>query len=533
MAFKLNSGENFSQPTDLANNKQVKTSSQLLKEATNLASFQLASKTNNSNRAFPAWLKDGSTPKQLPAIYLGVLGQVQLQSSFIPPPGKSTNKLTSGEYMNRFTDTDRVYQLLSASRLSNEVLATIWAHVNKTFPGRLTNREVCLALALVAIFQQLESSSNHNEKLAKDPFTLIRQSKTPPVPKLYPNDSSGVTVDLSESPEKTTSDRLETKVPKNLATTKSCRDSLLVNFDDALEKLDSTNERTGTSGEICRGNSLLNSFNLIDCDYYKFTLDLAIIEEVWFKFLTAIRAIYKRSYDILNVENSRTSALEALGSQQGKKISLYLCLTYPLAHNIKIKIHELYSLELNSKPSTSSSEPRGGKLLSKEYISTIDDLMNSVNEYWAVLINLFHESGQTKFIEAIMDGLMMPKCKPDHESEATTSALPSGRNKKVDIDQIAKMLSGYNQPDVCSICYSKFYLPNMDTSQTILDDEITGLMSYQNPISSDNHYYYHPKCANFWLNHTGSNSLPFVEDHRDKSILIPATKTPDQTDSLI
>lgn len=515
MAFKFNSKEKFSQSADRAAHMQAKTASQRLKDATSLGSLQSGTGKSSNNQAFPAWLKDGSTLKQLPAIYLGVLGQVQLQSGLMPPSGKAINKLANGNYMDRFIDTERVHQLLSASRLSNEVLATIWAHVNKTFPGRLTNREVCLALALVATFQELNLSSETDAKHSRDPFTLVRLAKKPPIPKLYPNDSSA-----SVTPPPT---------GRNSSLSFNQQDNLLVDLGDVCDRLDPPVEHKGNA-KIHSEAPLLASFNLIDADYCNFSLDLAAREEVWIKFLSAIRVIYKRSYDILNVEHSRTSALEALKSQQGRDFSMHLCLTYPLAHNIKIKIDELDSIELGSPSIRGAS----GKLFSKGYASRINDLMNSVNEYWAVLINLFHESGQTRFIESIMDGLKMPEF-----TSAPCAVVSSGlatslsSTKSFNMDQIVSMLSGYDKPDVCSICYSKFYLPNLDQPSNTLDNCSTDLMRYQNPISSDNHYYYHPKCANFWLNQICSTSLPFVDEHRDETILIPATKRLDLCDSLI
>lgn len=500
MAFKFSRSSGH-----IADKLKISPAGDNVSRESGLANSQLA----KSNNVYPPWLKVGTSLKQMPGIYQGVLGQVQLQTSLLHP-GKKLIKQANGDYMDRFTDTERVHQLLSASRLSNEVLATIWAHVNKTFPGRLTNREVCLALAIIAEFQQLETPAAEK---SKDPFSTVRLQKRPPVPKLYPGDCNSV--NKCESSKRTLEIHSSKSTPEEL-----CSINLLVNLDDGEGSHKPPNRYSRESATVNQANTDFGSLNinLIDDDYYEFGKELANLAEIWLKFLNGIRVVYKRSYDILNVENSRQSALEALRSQDGKEFSMYLCLSYPLAHNIKTKIDELYSLEvitqvpLKSKPTS--------RLFDKRYITKINDLMNSVNEYWAVLINLFNESGQTKFIELIMDGLK------------TEDNSGQERFIKRTVDQLVNELKGLNRPDLCSICYSKFYLTTSFTSLSEFLGDKSELVLYQEPISGDNQYYYHPKCANFWLNHVCADSLPLTGRH-DESILVPGVNKIDFGNSLI
>jgi len=452
-----------------------------------------------SGRSYPQWLKENSSLKNLPGVYQGVLGQVQLQPSF-----GSENQLANGQrlanrwhqddYANRFTDTERVHKLLTASCLSDEILATIWAHVNKTFPGRLTNREVCLALALIAIFQRLEYHGFPQNRTDQDPFSLVKSEKKPPLPKLY-----------SESTKRD-------KSLANCSTRSKIGDqhfskSLLVDFRDNEGSVEygylDASDRLSTQSRSSPGSSLKSvinvSTNLIDIGGPEFQ-ELSYLAIVWLKFFEASKAVFKRSFDILNVENGRQSAIEALKSARGKEFSKNLSLCYPLVHNIRLKVDKLSDIELLPMPGKDQT-----CLFERAYLTRIDDLMTSINEYWAVLINLFHESGQTRLIELIMDGL--------NQKQQTVT--------KCTISELLDELNGMRRTRNCSICHTEFYL----TTSSQLRQELSGDNPVENDeelLSEDSFHFYHPRCANFWLNQVDKSGLPF----RNNGILSPDKPSP-------
>lgn len=473
-------------------------------------------------KLYPPWLKDNTALKQLPGIYQGVLGQVQLQPGIEEIERKLIGKQEKPtDYMSRFSDTERVHQLLSASQLPNETLATIWAHVNKTFPGKLTNREVCLALALIAIFQRLEKEAslggNHFSPSSKDkdPFNLVRIEKKPPVPTLY---SSGAKNNNNNNndinrPIKGISQSKST--PENLGSTKGLLVDILSSNDDGVPKNGPDEFSQSRASDDCSDSSsdlnskirdvLLNSpMSLMDMDCDKFEIDFNRTTRMWFKFLHSMKCIFKRSFDILNVENGRQSAIEALKSPRGIDFGRNLSICYPLAHNIKHKFDQLNKIELaTNEQSNTKTSIRG--LFNKKYALQIDDLMTSINEYWAVLINLLHESGQTEFIESIMDGLIKHK------------TLDSSAS----IDDIAMEFSP--RSDICSICHSRFYLdPAYDFSLKQLPSEVLTLLEAEDLVNVIGLHYYHPRCASFWLNQVDETGLPFLSDCTDHTILSPA-----------
>lgn len=476
-------------------------------------------------KVYPSWLRDSSALKQLPGVYQGVLGQVQLQPAGFATTNnrqqefqKLVNRQRQPDYMNRFTDTERVHQLLSASKLSNDDLATIWAHVNKTFPGKLTNRELCLALALIAIFQRLERQESNSLRTSKqNPFDLVKTEKKPPVPTLYPNQrssSNGVSpVKLAGlgSPTSFASNSLLVDLCCDDNNDESSANNLVYIIDSQSNNDSKTHNLMGNMPMSCnRGDK--NLFNLIDMDGDRFELDFYKLTQVWLRFLSSIKSTFKRSFDILNVENSRQSAIEALKSGKGVQFSKHLSLCYPLAHNIKFKIDELDNIEFHCNSNTSMRESglphtKTSGLMDKSYLKQIDDLMISINEYWAVLINLFHESGQTKFIELIMDGL-------NFKTQTVFSKT---------IEELANELSSSGKSDTCSICHTKFYLIDCDPSSKGLNPSDVELLEESEEgqlLSQDDRYYYHAKCANFWLNQVDSSGLPFQKE-QEEDILCP------------
>lgn len=487
MAFNFGRNKNSLPQLQTSISQDNPNPSSVLPKLTNAQLSKLA-------KTYPSWLRDGSSLKQLPGVYHGVLGQVQLQPEFLDGVDKFSNekklvnKQQQVDYMNRFTDTERVHQLLTTSRLSNQTLATIWAHVNKTYPGCLTNREVCLALALIAIFQRIEKEGHDTQVAHKnDPFSSVKLEKKPPVPVLYPSSSN-----IHSSPIKACTTPSFNSVPNELSS------SLLID----ISSVDEIQEQraNNSQNEIKRSTQGLykdqiplawrlksinnNAISLIDLEGDKFEMRLSKILQVWLKMMTAMKNIFKRSFDILNVENDRQSALEALNSSRGHNFSRNLCLCYPIAHNIKFKIDELNSLRLPNEQIN---------LLDNNYVSQINDLMISINEYWAVLINLFHESGQTNFIELIMDGL-------NYKNKTVISKT---------IEELDNELDSSRKHNICSICHTKFYLTNIGDNSSITKDDYDLVVDYE-LLSLDGCHYYHAKCANFWINHVDNNdTLPF------------------------
>lgn len=470
------------------------------------------SKLNKLAKVHPPWLRDSSGPQQLPAVYQGVLGQVQSQPA-IAGLKSNVKRVLQLDYMNRFTDTERVYQLLSASLLPNETLATIWAHVNQTYPGQLTNREVCLALALIALFQRVDEK----HESIKDPFNQVKLEKKPPVPKLYP------VTQISHSNRPNFNSQLTSSksTPDGLSSSGKC--DLLVDFDSDIESSASANESLGGTKKssswmpttvrqpsiFCDRENYCNTVaNLIDMDGDKFDFDFARLTQTWMKIMFTMKNLFKRSFDILNVDHGRQSAIEALSSAQGKQFIKQLCLCYPMAHNIKCKIDELDNTRLVPSGGDSSAcnqRVDQSRLFDKNYTNQIDDLMVSINEYWAVLINLFHESGQTHFIELIMDGL----------GERSLGV------RHITIEQLASEVDGSGKSDVCSICHSKLYLITPDFKLEMLSSEDVELVApVELLIESSQNYHYHARCANFWLNQIDQDALPFRKN-QSEAILSP------------
>ncbi|RWS28612.1 hypothetical protein B4U80_12781 [Leptotrombidium deliense] len=73
-------------------------------------------------------------------------------------------------------DTNKLYPILLSSNLHRDILANIWAQVNKLSPGQLTTQELFLALAMIAIVQQ-----NATQYLNVKQLYYIQ---SPPVPNL-------------------------------------------------------------------------------------------------------------------------------------------------------------------------------------------------------------------------------------------------------------------------------------------------------------------------------------------------------------
>ncbi|RWS13707.1 sodium/glucose cotransporter-like protein [Dinothrombium tinctorium] len=84
--------------------------------------------------AYPLWCKLDS--KELPELYVQIWNCVR-QNDASP-----------------FCDTSKLYPILLSSKLHKDVLANIWAQVNRVTPGQLTFQELFLALAMIAILQQ-------------------------------------------------------------------------------------------------------------------------------------------------------------------------------------------------------------------------------------------------------------------------------------------------------------------------------------------------------------------------------------------
>lgn len=220
-----------------------------------------------------------------------------------------------------------------------------------------------------------------------------------------------------------------------------------------------------------------------------------------------LSAFYTRpevEYEALCVFACRKGAHYNGDGRGGDSASLSLC--YPIAHNIKFKIDELNRAQLRHKQQLGPLDDR--------YLKQISNIMVSINEYWAVLINLFHGSGQTDFIELIMDGLVRAP---------SETVSPSGS-----LEELSRSLAIKNKCDTCAICLTEFYLINMgdalERSARLPQDDIDMLYDTK-LISLDGHFYYHPKCANFWLNNVpGTNGkLPFESSHTDadETILKP------------
>lgn len=481
-----------------------------------------SSQLSKSTKTYPSWLRGNVELKYLPAIYQGVLGQVQLQPDINLDNGSLLNQhrlkpKQTQDYMNKFTDTERARKLLSASQLPNDTLATIWAHVNQTFPGRLTNREFCLALALVAHFQRLNKENseigpdskqtlkvirnnlNSNRSSKKDPFDLVKTDDNPPVPILYPSQSSPLKTKCTRKLSNSNS------VPNKLST-----EVLLVDLGDDNDTHGASSRwELNSNKDYTKPLNRPKLVNLIDSDGEN-DVDFVVdrLTDVWTRLMIAIRTIFKRSFDVLNVENCRASALEALRSDRGVIFIKQLCLCYPLAHNIKFKIHEFTAIH-NCQPNSNPSATNNALQFDRNLALQINDLMLSINEYWAVLINLFHESGQTGFIEVIMDSL---DCKFKHRTSQTSFTL-----------EILKL----NNPEQCSICLRKDYLSLDDSMSSALlvtkgisKDDLDQIRG-QDLISNDEHYYYHARCANIWLNHVDGR-LPFVNcNTNDNDVLRP------------
>lgn len=435
----------------------------------------------STSKLFPKWLKDGSSLKNLPPIYYGILAQVQIQPNFstdasnnIRDSGNSSlaTKLNQKDFLDKYTDTERVHQLLLTSRLTNETMGHIWAFCNRSFPGKLTNRELCLALALIAMFQSKEN--NKQAKNNQDPFELIKSVSKPPVPKLYSRVTSGQTI---------------TTVNHDLT-------DLLINIDTDNEKINKDDDEKISKKLELRFNVNDNLLE-IDCDI--FAENLSRICEVWLTLLESMYLLFKRTFDIFNVEHSRDGSLEALRSIEGRKFSLSLSIAYPIAYKIATKIELIYE--------RFKDELLGS---SKLYFNVTRDILISINEYWAVLMNLFHESGLTYVLELIMDGLNCIDKKFMLRSKT--------------VDELRDELFSKYRSDYCMICQSNKYLPALDKMPSIdFEIDLSDLFNDSPLISQDSQYFYHSKCANFWLKQTNSAHLPFKAKNDIMNILSPQT----------
>ncbi|PAA83245.1 hypothetical protein BOX15_Mlig003034g1, partial [Macrostomum lignano] len=110
-------------------------------------------------QSFPRWLAGGP----LPQLYLHAL-----QACHDP----STNQL----------DTGRIYEVFLRSGLPRPVLGQVWDRVNRTVRGRLTEPELCQALALIALCQQLVARQGQAESLVCPPLESLLQLAEAPLP---------------------------------------------------------------------------------------------------------------------------------------------------------------------------------------------------------------------------------------------------------------------------------------------------------------------------------------------------------------
>ncbi|PAA52799.1 hypothetical protein BOX15_Mlig019055g1, partial [Macrostomum lignano] len=110
-------------------------------------------------QSFPRWLAGGP----LPQLYLHAL-----QACHDP----STNQL----------DTGRIYEIFLRSGLPRPVLGQVWDRVNRTVRGRLTEPELCQALALIALCQQLVARQGQAESLVCPPLESLLQLAEAPLP---------------------------------------------------------------------------------------------------------------------------------------------------------------------------------------------------------------------------------------------------------------------------------------------------------------------------------------------------------------
>ena len=101
----------------------------------------------------PSWCQQ---PNKIPNLYENIWQSVQI-------PGSS------------LADTSKVYPILLSSGLPKDLLAQLWAKVNQTVAGQLTQTELYIMLALIAVLQQKPISNPYNE---------IFQAEKPLVPNL-------------------------------------------------------------------------------------------------------------------------------------------------------------------------------------------------------------------------------------------------------------------------------------------------------------------------------------------------------------
>lgn len=453
---------------------------------------------NKLTKVYPAWLRNNSSLKQLPGVYQGVLGQVQLQ-----PIIHNESRFVNGrilarkqqhlDYLNRFTDTQRVYEIFLLSRLGDENLSKIWAFANKTYPGQLTNREVLVGLALIALFQKLDCNNNNDSskssnKSSTDPFVEFFKIDQPPLPKLYPPDNN------NKLP------KYQIKTSKSMPEELSQSSSLLIDIDDQVsdqgQKKSDQLKNLATNKSICdiSHRKAIDKFNgnlvsLIDMDGGGFEIGFL---QTWLKdsnlILRAIKSIFKQSFDTLNVYYSRHHAIEALKSDRGKNFINNIGLCYPLAHNLKLKVDELKNM-------------KNFGFFDKNYIMQIDDLnlINEywvgINQYWLVLINLFNESGRIEYVEKLMD------------------SLNTATETDITFEDFVNKLSSSGKS--CSICLTKFYL--LQSSDTQSEDENSLVESEL--VTLDNRNYYHVPCATFYQNNVGP--LPCQREPDATNLLTP------------
>ncbi|KAL7305234.1 hypothetical protein TKK_0002619 [Trichogramma kaykai] len=109
-------------------------------------------------------------------------GWLNLNSNILPPIYKKIwetvreNQLEIGHlHRDAFVDTNKIFPLLLTSQLSTEILGYIWSLANQKHAGQLTEQELYIVLALVALAQ---SSYSFNS------LDVLNHIKIPPTPHL-------------------------------------------------------------------------------------------------------------------------------------------------------------------------------------------------------------------------------------------------------------------------------------------------------------------------------------------------------------
>lgn len=122
----------------------------------------------------PSWL--WTTSNLLPPVYRQIWKGVRENRPVYPGSGAASELLV---------DTNKVFPLLLTSQLPTEVLGYIWSLANHKFAGQLTEQELYVVLALVAIAQ---ASYTFNS------LDVLHLIPSPPVPNLNLTSIEGKTV---------------------------------------------------------------------------------------------------------------------------------------------------------------------------------------------------------------------------------------------------------------------------------------------------------------------------------------------------